>query len=60
MKLNSAHHTSEFMKHIDWIIECLESDENKAGYLEREWFDEPVIIDLEIAKKIKGAIKAPE
>ncbi|WP_424685112.1 hypothetical protein [Enterococcus sp.] len=60
MNLNSSHYTLKFMEHIDWIIECLESDKNKTGYLEKEWFDEPVMIDLDLAKKIKGAIKAPE
>lgn len=60
MILKSSHYTKEFRKHIDWIIKSLESDGNKAGYLEKEWFDEPVIINLDIAKKIRGAIKAPE
>lgn len=60
MNLNKAHFTSEFREHINWIIECLESDINKTSYLEKEWFDEPLIIDLDMAKNIKKVIKVHE
>jgi len=54
--LKPAHYTSEFSEHIDWIIEELKKDSNKTFYLELEWFDEPTIIDIKMAEKIKGAI----
>ncbi len=59
MILKSSHHTQEFREHIDWIINELKKDSNKTCYLEIEWFDEPTIIDIEMAEKLKGLSTQP-
>ena len=56
MILKSGHYTKKFSDHVDWIIEELKKDSNKTCYLELDWFDEPIMIDIEMAEKIKGAI----
>ncbi|MGF2079724.1 hypothetical protein [Enterococcus casseliflavus] len=56
MILKKAHFTQEFSKHIDWIIEELKKDSTKNCYLELDWFDQPTIIDIKMAEKIRRAI----
>lgn len=56
MILKSGHYTKKFSEHVDWIIEELKKDSNKTCYLELDWFDEPTMVDIEMAEKIKGAI----
>ena len=41
-----------FLKHINWIIKELESRPQMI-YLELDWFDDPTVIGLETAYKIK-------
>ncbi|WP_270290184.1 hypothetical protein [Enterococcus casseliflavus] len=56
MLLETVHYTSEFKKHIEWIIEELKKDSTKGGYLELEWFDESILIDLDMAREMKRVI----
>lgn len=56
MILKQAHYTPEFREHIDWIIEKLKKDSTDTCYLELDWFDEPTIVDIKMAEKIRRAI----
>ncbi|KAJ79913.1 MULTISPECIES: hypothetical protein [Enterococcus] len=51
MILGEGHHTQDFSDHTDWIIEELTKDSTRTYFLEINWFDEPTIIDIEMAKK---------
>ena len=56
MKLNNEHYTQEFLDHLDYIIEHLREFDTPHSYIETEWFDETVIINLTNTLEMRNTI----
>lgn len=57
MELREGHYSSKFLDHLNWIIKNLEGSEGKKYYLEKDWFDEPTMVDIYLAKNIKEKVQ---